>query len=486
MRPSRCSRSKSLDFFQRRGGFLSGTNTFLCHGGYYTEVRHADRRLVTAPSYRYRKGVMLQRMTITRRTALSSLAATPLALPLLSQGPPASQSPIEKQMAATRDRRMQWWKQAKFGMFIHWGLYSVRGRHEWAMENEAIPVAEYEQLAKQFKPKPNAARDWARLAKAAGQRYMVMTTKHHEGFCHFNSKLTNYCAPKQGPGRDLVAEFVEAARAEGLRVGFYYSLMDWHHPDGALCKTDEAARRRFVDYTHGLIRELLTNYGKIDILWYDVSWPLTPQQWESDRMNEMVFSLQPDIIVNNRNGLPGDFSTPEQHIQASEVGRAWETCMTLNDSWGFNRGDDAWKTPKVVVDNLATCARGGGNYLLNIGPEPDGSVPPATVEVLEAVGKWMDTNGSTIYGTDRGDLGPNASCNYTRKGNTLYVHVHGWPGHTPAAEWLDFYKPEVVVAIGGMKGKALSAKILKTGQKVEFTQDEYTFRLTGMPMTAPD
>ena len=296
---------------------------------------------------------------------------------------------------------MAWWHEAKFGMFIHWGLYSVIGQHEWAKENEGVPLLQYELLAKHFHPKPNAAREWARLAKRAGQKYMVMTTKHHEGFCNWDTQLTDYNAMDQGPGRDLVREFVEAARAEGLRVGFYYSLMDWHHPDGAICKTDEAARRRFVDYTHGLIRELMTNYGKIDILWYDVAWPLTAEQWESERMNEMVFSLQPDIIVNNRNGLPGDFSTPEQHIQAAEAGRAWETCMTLNDSWGFNRGDDAWKTPKTIVDNLITCARGGGNYLLNIGPEPDGSVPPESVAILEAVGKWLDTNGKAIYGTER-------------------------------------------------------------------------------------
>ncbi len=160
--------------------------------------------------------------------------------------------------------------------------------------------------------------------------------------------------------------------------------------------------------------------------------------------------------------------------------------MTLNNSWGFNRADDAWKTPKVVVDNLITCARGGGNYLLNIGPMPDGSIPPETTAVLDKVGAWLDTNGHAIYGTERGQLVANASCNYSRRGNTLYVHVHGWPGHTPAAEWLDFYKPEVVVAIGGLKPKALSAKVLKTGQKVEFTQDEFTFRLTGLPMTAPD
>src|ERR1035438_1951169 len=195
---------------------------------------------------------------------------------------------------ADREARMKWWHEARFGMFIHWGLYSVLARHEWVMENEGIPVAEYEQLAKRFKPKPNAARDWAKLAKASGQKYMVMTTKHHEGFCHFDSKLTDYCAPKQGPGRDLVAEFVDAARAEGMRVGFYYSLMDWHHPDGARCATDEAARQRFVAYIHGQIRELLTNYGKIDILWYDVAWPLDAKGWESEKMN----------VAGSRRGLP--------------------------------------------------------------------------------------------------------------------------------------------------------------------------------------
>ena len=420
--------------------------------------------------------------------ALAAANADPSALSQSSgaQTPQPEPTPADLKQAATRDARMAWWHEAKFGMFIHWGLYSVIGQHEWAKEQEGVPLLQYELLAKHFHPKPNAARDWARLAKRAGQKYMVMTTKHHEGFCNWDTQLTDYNAMDQGPGRDLVREYVEAARAEGLRVGFYYSLMDWHHPDGAICKTDETARGRFVDYTHGLIRELMTNYGKIDILWYDVAWPLDAEQWESERMNEMVFSLQPDIIVNNRNRLPGDFSTPEQHIQASEVGRAWETCMTLNESWGFNRADDQWKTSKTIVNNLITCARGGGNYLLNIGPEPDGSVPQPSIELLEAVGQWLDTNGKAIYGTERGNLTQNASCNYSRRGNTLYIHVYNWPGHTPAAEWLDFYKPEVVVAIGGLKPKVLSARVLKTGQKVEFTQDEFAFRLTGLPMTAPD
>ena len=418
----------------------------------------------------------------------SNTPASGLALnPAAARKPQATPtSPIQEKMAATRAQRMAWWHQATFGMFIHWGLYSVIGQHEWALEVEGVPIPQYELLAKNFKPKPNAARDWARLAKRAGQKYMVMTTKHHEGFCHWDTKLTDYCAPKQGPGRDLVREFVDAARAEGLRVGFYYSLMDWHHPDGAKCKTDEEARKRFVAYTHGLIRELMTNYGKIDVLWYDVDWPLTPEEWESERMNQMVFDLQPEIIVNNRNGLEGDFSTPEQEIRAAESGRAWESCMTLNDSWGFNRFDDAWKTPKTIVANLANCARGGGNYLLNIGPKPDGSIPEESVTVLEAVGKWLDTNGKAIYGAERGDFSWNTNANYTRRGNTLYVHQQYWPGHTPAADWLSYYQPEAVIALGGLKPKVLSARLLKTGQKVEFTQNEFSLRLTGLPLEAPD
>jgi alpha-L-fucosidase len=200
----------------------------------------------------------------------------------------------------------------------------------------------------------------------------------------------------------------------------------------------------------------------------------------------MVFELQPEIIVNDRNGLEGDFGTPEQEIRAAKTGRAWETCMTLNDSWGFNRGDDGWKTPKVIVSNLAECARGGGNYLLNIGPKPDGSIPEETVAVLETVGKWLGTNGKAIYETERGDFSWNTNAQYTRRGNTLYIHQQYWPGHTPAAETLSFFQPEVVIGIGGLKAKAKSARLLKTGEEVKFTQDEWSLRLTGLPLTAPD
>ncbi|MGC2465981.1 MAG: alpha-L-fucosidase, partial [Candidatus Acidiferrum sp.] len=343
--------------------------------------------------------------------AASSRTATALGLPGLPAAQPQAASDAED---ADRIRRMKWWHEARFGMFIHWGLYSVLGRHEWVMEEEGIPVREYELLAKRFKPQPNAARAWAKLAKAAGQKYMVMTTKHHEGFCNFDTKLTNYCAPKQGPGRDLVREYVEAARAEGMHVGFYYSLMDWHHPDGARCATDPEARKRFVEYTHGLIRELMTNYGKIDVLWYDVDWPLDAAGWESERLNKMVFELQPDIIVDNRNGLPGDFSTPEQEIVAEKGSRSWESCMTLNDSWGYQRADDNWKSPKTVIRNLVACSRDGGNYLLNIGPKADGSIPIESVRVLTEVGQWMSRNASTIHTNDRCQVHASEFAGFTR------------------------------------------------------------------------
>lgn len=415
-----------------------------------------------------------------RRDVLKGTSASLAMLgisPAIAQNPdgaqptPAAGSTTEMQ-ERTRAQRMQWWHAARFGMFIHFGVYSTIGRHEWVMEDEAIPIGEYTAHAPNFHPAPNCPRAWAALAKKAGMKYMVMTTKHHEGFCNFDTKLTDYCAPRKGPGRDVVREYVEAARAEGLRVGFYYSLMDWHHPDGARCANDEAARRRFVDYTHGLIRELMTNYGKIDVLWYDVSWPLDVNGWESVRMNDMVFGLQPEIIVNNRNKLHGDFSTPEQKIVAATDGRAWESCMTLNDSWGYQRADDDWKSPRTVIRNLIKCASEGGNYLLNIGPKPDGSVPEESVRILSEVGEWMQTNGHTIYESDVCQVRRSTYASFTRKGNTLYMHVHFWPGE--------------YVAISGLRTRVKSAHLLKSGAEVKFTQDDFQTKLTGLPAEAPD
>jgi alpha-L-fucosidase len=374
--------------------------------------------------------------------------------------------------AADRKRRLDWWHRARFGMFVHWGLYSMLGRHEWAMEMEAIPVREYERLASEFKPKPNAAREWAKLARRAGQRYIVMTAKHHEGFCLFETKTTDYCAPRQACGRDLAAEFVQAARAEGLRPGFYFSLMDWHHPDGARCAQDAAARRRFVDYVHAQVRELMTRYGKIDILWYDYDWPLDRSGWESERMNRMVFDLQPDIVVNDRNGLIGDFSTPEQEIVPDKTGHSWETCMTMNESWGYQRADDNWKSARTVVRNLITCARSTGNYLLNIGPAGDGSIPQPSAGVLEAVGSWLEKYGAAIYESEFCKVGGSVFANFTRKGNTLFVHLHFWPGET--------------FSIGGLNVKVTSATLLPRGEPVRFEQSRLRLTFRGLPRTAPD
>lgn len=371
---------------------------------------------------------------------------------------------------SNREQRMKWWHEARFGMFIHWGLYSVLGRHEWAMETEGIPIPEYEPLARQFRPKPHAARAWAKLARQAGMKYMVMTSKHHEGFCLFNTKTTNYCAPKQAAGRDLVAEFFEAAHAEGLRAGLYYSLMDWHHPDGAICRNNEDARKRFVEYIHTHVREICSNYGKLDILWYDVSWPLDAKGWESVKMNEMVFGLQPDIIVNNRNDLPGDFATPEQHITAAD--RAWETCMTMNDSWGYQRSDDNWKSPKTILRNLVSCSKGGGNYLLNIGPMGDGSIPEPSIRILSETGPWLERNKESIHGTERCQIRPGVFSNCTRKGNTLYLHIHFWPGES--------------ASITGLKTRVKSARFLVSGQPVKFQQDDIRVHFLNMPREAPD
>lgn len=418
-------------------------------------------------------------MMLATGATIASLGTAPFAgaqtIASTTARPPEPIPPTADQI-----RRMKWWHEAKFGMFIHFGLYSQHARHEWAMEDEAIPIREYMSLDKVFTPAPGSARAWAKLARAAGMKYMVMTTKHHEGFCNFDTKLTDYCAPKQAPGRDLVREYVDAARAEGMRVGFYYSLMDWHHPDGARCATDEAARQRFVAYTHGLIRELMTNYGKVDVLWYDVAWPLDAAGWESERMNKMVFDLQPDIIVNNRNHLPGDFSTPEQKIVAETNGRAWESCMTLNDSWGFQRADDNWKSSKTIVRNLISCARDGGNYLLNIGPQPDGAVPAESIRVLSEVGQWMATNGHTISTADICQPRRSTYASFTRTGNTLFMHVHFWPV-VPSGE-----TDRTDIAISGLMVKVKSARLLKTGQDVKFLQDPYRVHLIELPKDAPD
>ncbi|MCE5326239.1 MAG: alpha-L-fucosidase [Planctomycetaceae bacterium] len=381
-------------------------------------------------------------------------------------------------VAASRPKRMKWWTEARYGMFVHWGLYAQLERNEWVWAIENIPKEEYEKLADTFKPKPRAPREWAKLAKESGMKYMVLTTKHHEGFCLWDTKLTDFNAAKRGPKRDLVKEYVDACREFGLKIGFYYSLMDWHHPDGATCAHDEKARRRFIDYTQGLVRELMTNYGKIDILWYDVSCPLqSPEKWESVKINTMVRELQPHILINDRSQIPEDFSTPEGSVRAAEAGRGWEACMTFNHvSWGYMRAaaHDTHRS-RDILQMLHTCCSGQGNLLLNIGPAPDGSVPKEAFEPLRTVGKWIAKNKEAFYGNfDRPNIGwTSACCAHTQKGKTIYAWVKHWPG----AE----------LPLAGFRTKLLRASFMD-GKKIAFTQDMKQERivLKGLPKECPD
>lgn len=387
-------------------------------------------------------------------------------------------------MSQTRNdaERLQWFRDARFGMFVHWGLYSLIGRHEYAMNIEAMTISDYQKLAKQWLPRPDAPREWARLARNSGMRYMVLTTKHHDGFCLFDSKLTDFNAARLGPRRDLVAEFVAAARAEGLRVGLYFSPMDWPHPDGTRCAKEERARRRFVSHTHGLVRELMSNYGKIDIMWYDSIWPLDAEKLQSKEMNDMVRALQPEIIINNRSGVPEDFGTPEQKIEADKSGRMWEACMTMNEAWGYTPIDKEYKSAWTILSKLREVAAGGGNLLLNVGPSPAGDVPYECTAAFNQVGQWLRVYGPTIYAaTDPIPVnGGHLVCgNYTRKGNTLYFHCSRWPGSR--------------LILRDVPGRVRSVR-LYGGKKLRFLQ-ETAFRFTyplprlvisGMPELPPD
>lgn len=381
---------------------------------------------------------------------------------------------MSEQTIPSFEQRIKWWNEARFGMFIHYGLYSVLGRHEWVMNRERIPVEEYEKLADRFTAENFDPAGYARLAKAAGMKYVILTAKHHEGFCLWNSASTAFNAVNSAAGRDLIREFTDAVRAEGLGVGLYFSLMDWHHPDGANCLHDPAARQRFVDFTHGQVRELMSSYGKIDILWYDVPWPLKPDGWDTTGLNYMVRSLQPHILINNRSLHPEDFTTPEQKVVPPIAYRSWETCMTMNSSWGYNCSDTEWKSAKELVCTLAQTASGGGNFLLNIGPRTDGTVPPESVERLRQIGDWMQRNGESIYGTVRASAEWMNFGRATQKENRLFWHVARWYGEE--------------LWVGGLKTKVLQARILGTDQPVLFEQtfEPDRLRLYGLPPEPPD
>ncbi|MBP7935157.1 MAG: alpha-L-fucosidase [Phycisphaerae bacterium] len=417
-------------------------------------------------------------------------------------------SSLLAETSAERDQRMAWWRKARFGMFIHWGLYAIpagewKGERldnpahctTWTRHFLSIPTADWDPLIHEYEPVWYNPRDWARLAKAAGMQYAVLTTKHHEGFCLFDSKLTDFTAMHAPARRDLVKEWLEAFRAEGIRVGFYYSLIDWHHPDYPVVgdrlhperkRPETLAEKRdlnkYLDYLHGQVRELMTRYGKIDVLWFDFSYDkLTGEAWRGTELLTMVRSLQPGIIVNDRVGLGGDFSTPEQRIPPNGIpGKDWETCMTMNGSWGYKRHDHAWKSTEALIRNLIDIASKGGNYLLNVGPTAEGVIPEASVNRLTHIGRWMRINGESIYGTSASPFSrqlPWGRC--TRKllddGTTrLYLQVFDWP-------------KDGRLAVPGLASQASQAYLLVDSRRAPLPCRSHAEVLTiQVPAAAPD
>jgi alpha-L-fucosidase len=363
---------------------------------------------------------------------------------------------------ANPDPRLDWWRDARFGMFIHWGLYAIpagewdgRTDHgEWIRETAHIPVEEYEKLRDRWNPVKFDADAWVRAAKAAGMRYVVITTKHHDGFCNFDSKLTDWDVMSTPFRRDVMKEMADACRREGLRICWYHSIMDWHHPDYLprrdweknIRPADGADFSRYVAYLRGQVRELLTRYGPIGVMWFDGEWESTWTHEQGVALYRLCRELQPDVIVNNRvdvgrndmqgmtrdGEFAGDFGTPEQEIPPTGApGVDWETCMTMNDHWGYNAHDKNFKSTEDLVRKLVDIASKGGNFLLNVGPTAEGLIPETSLERLREIGRWMDVNGEAIHGTtaspfDSLDFG---RCTAKRDGatTTLYLHVFDWP-----------------------------------------------------------
>ncbi|MBI4926305.1 MAG: alpha-L-fucosidase [Anaerolineae bacterium] len=352
---------------------------------------------------------------------------------------------------------MQWWRDAKFGMFLHWGLYSILGRGEWAMWNERIPMREYRKLANQFNPQKFDPRAWAETARAAGMKYMVLTAKHHDGFCLFDSQVSDFTSAKSAARRDLVGEYVQACREAGLGVGLYYSPLDWRYPGFFFPDLYRESAEEMKQQTYDQVRELLSNYGKIDVFWFDggeddwlgfggiefvdgqwrsrdTRWPQQKHYpgkpfWEGDKLVAMMRSLQPDVVINNRSGWTGDFITPERKVGEFNTQRAWETCDCLADSWGYIP-NSRMRSLRNILHLLIQVITGDGNLLLNVGPTADGEIEPRQVDRLAQVGRWLQEYGHTLYGTRGGPFETQPWGGFTHKGNRIYAHIIDWPEDT--------------------------------------------------------
>ena len=374
-----------------------------------------------------------------------------------------------------KQKQIKWFRNARFGMFIHWGLYSLLGKGEWVMNREQIPAAEYELLADKFTVPDYDPAAWAALAVEAGMKYMVLTTKHHEGFCLWDSKVCSFNSVNSAAKRDLVGEYVEAARNAGLKVGLYYSLGDWRNPDWTHgFKGDPAARERFVEWTHALVDELVSNYGKIDIMWYDLPQNYTAEEWRSAELNAKIRTKQPWIIINNRAMTCEDFATPEQHVTPSGNGRMWEACMTMNESWGYCPFDVDWKSPREIIRMLCQCANSCGNLLLNVGPDGNGKIPEPAITRLREVGNWLRIHGEAIYGSTPHRMSWNCwSGPSVAKGNVLYIPMVKWEGNGQ-------------LVIGCLTPNVLSAELLTTGQKLQVERRGEQTIISGLPLEKPD
>ena len=381
----------------------------------------------------------------------------------------------------------KWWVEARFGMFIHWGLYALPARHEWVKNRERITDEEYQKYFDHFNPDLYDPRAWARTAKETGMKYVVVTTKHHEGFCLWDSKYTDYKATNTPYGKDLIRPLVEAFREEGLRIGFYYSLIDWHHPEFPVDRLHpmrdneefrERARgrdiRKYAEYLHAQVRELLTEFGRIDVLFLDFSYPGEDgkgrEDWQSEKLVRMVRELQPHILINDRADLLDtdwgwDFRTPEQVMvrewpQVDGQRVLWETCQTFSGSWGYHRDEATWKSVDQLVRMLIDTVSKGGNLLLNVGPTARGEFDERAMERLRGIGQWMKYHGRSIYGCTQApeEFKAPQDCRltYNPEANRLYVHVFAWPFRA--------------LHLDGLAGKVEYAQLLNDASEIKFTE----------------
>jgi len=379
----------------------------------------------------------------------------------------------------------EWFVHDRFGMFIHWGIYAAAARHEWVKKYEEITDEEYQKYFDHFDPDLYDPQQWARLAADAGMKYLVVTTKHHDGFCLWDSQLTDYKATNTPCGQDLIAPMVEAFRAEGLKIGFYHSLIDWHHPqfpidavhpqsnnEEALKTNKDRNMAEYVEYLHGQVQELCTNYGKVDLLFFDYSYSdtvgeglLAPgkgkDDWQAEKLIEMVRELQPGIVINDRTEIPQDYRTPEQvqpegplTVDGNPV--LWEACQTFSGSWGYYRDEFTWKSPEMLIQMLVDGVSKGGNLLLNVGPNARGEIEPRAVERLAAMGQWMRLHARSVYGCGPSDFDAPPDCRYTQNGNRLYLHLFAWP-----------FKH---VRLKGLADKVEYAQLLNDASEIQFRE----------------